>query len=56
MRSTYGDGTPIVSPFWLIKCTSCNHATWGTRYSCKCSKCGAAAECRPASQDKKKPV
>lgn len=56
MRSTYGDGTPIVSPFWLISCTSCNHITWSTRKQNVCSECGEEAKSVPANQDNKKPV
>lgn len=56
MKSTYSDGTHITSPFWVIRCTSCNYAGWNTQKTTTCTKCGAEATCVPANEDKKKPA
>jgi len=52
----YSDGTRITAPFYLLKCTKCKYETWAVLYKEICPKCGQAAECNPANQDKKEPA
>ncbi|MBU5331441.1 hypothetical protein KQI61_04465 [Anaerocolumna aminovalerica] len=53
--NTYPDGTRITAPFYLFKCTNnnCKYEAWAVMHKETCPKCGQAAECYPANQNKK---